>query len=138
MKKIFSLSAIVLVSFLYTNGAIADTYATTTPGETLNITDDTGKTGAQLKVSASPGVLLAAGTSSGSFVLASMNVNASDDKQLQYGIHNKYSGYYQKPSPEGAADEWIVTPAGSTDTTDLEDPFGDWTKMGGTTGTSGT
>ena len=136
MKKIFSLGAMAFVSILLASAANAGTYAVTAAnaGKALQITDPTGATGAVLNVAASPGVILAAGTTSGSFILASMNVNTSDDKQLQYGIFNKYSGYYQEPS--ATADTWIVTPTGNTSTTDLTDPFAaSWTAMGGKSGT---
>ena len=134
MKKIFTLSAIALVSVLFTSGVNAETVtpAAADAGKDFVIPDTNGGSTASLTMSSSPGVLLAAGTSSGSYILASMNVNTPDDKQLQYGIHNKYPGYYQ--SPAAAADTWNVTIAGGDDTTDLDDPFAGtegWTSMGG-------
>ena len=135
MKKIFTLSAIALISIIFTSSANATVkvQAAADAGKTFVIADSTGGSNASLSMSTSPGVMLGAATSSGTFILTSMNVNSPDDKQLQYGIFNKYSGYYQTPSVTG--DSWVYTPTGGGNTTDLTDPFkgtgSKWSAMGG-------
>lgn len=131
MKKIIAVSCLASLVFMAANTVQAADLATNAAGATLTI-NDAGSTGT-LTFNGSPGVQIGYAITDATYILMSLNESAALDDQNEYGIHSQYSGYYQNNTT--TVDTLTITDVAWTDVnTDLADPFGAWTAMGGAGG----